>query len=95
MNITEYTSIPSLDATIERFLQALAEQGGPPLYTLSPEDARAVLAGVPLPQQAATRAHVLRALLALATGPPVGPQAYEDNGTAGRPVRLRERRLGQ
>jgi acetyl esterase len=46
MNITEHTPVPSLDATIERFLQVLAVQGGPPLYTLSPEEARAVLAGV-------------------------------------------------
>jgi acetyl esterase len=46
MSITEHVLIPSLDATIERFLAALAAQGGPPLYTLSPEEARAVLAGV-------------------------------------------------
>jgi acetyl esterase len=46
MSITEHALIPSLDATIERFLAALAAQGGPPLYTLSPEEARAVLAGV-------------------------------------------------
>jgi acetyl esterase len=46
MSISEHTPVPSLDATIERFLQALAMQGGPPLYILSPEEARAVLAGV-------------------------------------------------
>ncbi len=46
MSITEIAPIPSLDATIERFLQTLAAQGGPPLYTLSPTEARAVLAGV-------------------------------------------------
>src|SRR5260370_21849719 len=46
MSITEHTPIRSLDTTIERFLQALAAQGGPPLYALSPEEARAVLAGV-------------------------------------------------
>jgi AcrR family transcriptional regulator len=43
-------------------------------------------AGVPLPQQAATRKHMLRALLALVPGP-IGRQARDD-GTAGRPVRL-------
>src|SRR5260370_17183509 len=46
MSITEHTPILSLDATIERFLQALAAQGGPPLYALSPEEACAVLAGM-------------------------------------------------
>jgi acetyl esterase len=46
MSTTERTPLPSLDATIEYFLQALAAQGGPPLYTLSPEEARALLAGV-------------------------------------------------
>jgi acetyl esterase len=46
MSISEQTPVPSLDATIECFLQALAAQGGPPLYTLSPEGARAVLAGL-------------------------------------------------
>jgi acetyl esterase len=46
MSSTEQTPIPSLDATIECFLEALAAQGGPPLYTLSPEVARAVLAGL-------------------------------------------------
>ena len=44
MSITEHTSIPSLDATIERFLQTLTAQGGPPLYTLAPAEARAALA---------------------------------------------------
>jgi acetyl esterase len=46
MSIAETTPRLSLDATIERFLQALAAQGRPPLYTLSPEEARAVLAGI-------------------------------------------------
>jgi AcrR family transcriptional regulator len=46
-------------------------------------------AGVPLPQQEATRAHVLRALLALVPAP-TGSQARRDGGTAGRPVRLFE-----
>src|SRR5579859_6577134 len=46
MSITEHSPTPSLDATIERFLEALAAQGGPPLYTLPPEEARAVLAGM-------------------------------------------------
>lgn len=46
MTITERTPIPSLDATIERFLQAFATEDRPPLHTLSPKEARAVLAGV-------------------------------------------------
>ena len=46
MSVAEHTPIPSLDATIGRFLTKLAAQGGPPLYTLSPAAARAVLAGV-------------------------------------------------
>src|SRR5712692_11334988 len=46
MSVAAHTPIPSLDATIGRFLQKLAAQGGPPLYTLSPAEARAVLAGV-------------------------------------------------
>jgi acetyl esterase len=46
MSVTEQTHIPSLDATIDDFLKKLAAQGGPPLYTLSPAGARAVLAGV-------------------------------------------------
>jgi acetyl esterase len=36
----------SLDATTEAFIQSLAAQGGPPIYTLSPTDARAVLTRV-------------------------------------------------
>jgi AcrR family transcriptional regulator len=47
-----------------------------------------IAAGVPLPQQEATRMHVLRALLALVPTP-TGPQVRDDGGTAGRPVRLR------
>jgi acetyl esterase len=46
MSILEQTRIPSLDATTDRFLQQLAAQGGPPLHTLSPSAARAVLTGV-------------------------------------------------
>ncbi|SRR5579883_397394 len=46
MSITQHTPLPSLDATIERFLQSLAAQDGPPLHTLSPAAARAVLAGI-------------------------------------------------
>ena len=46
-------------------------------------------AGVPLPQQEATRAHMLRALLALVPTP-TSPQARDDGGIAGRPVRLFE-----
>ena len=43
---TDHIPVPSLDATIQRFVQELAAQGGPPLHTLSPEEARAVLAGL-------------------------------------------------
>src|SRR5439155_27228305 len=46
MSVTQHTQIPSLDRTIAGFLKRLAAQGGPPLYTLSPAGARAVLAGV-------------------------------------------------
>jgi AcrR family transcriptional regulator len=46
-------------------------------------------AGVPLPLQEATRAHMLHSLLALVPAP-TGPQARDDDGAAGRPVRLFE-----
>jgi acetyl esterase len=46
MSFAEQTHIPSLDATTDLFLQQLVAQGGPPLYTLSPTAARAVLTGV-------------------------------------------------
>ncbi len=42
----EHTPVPSLDAIIERFVHELAAQRGPPLHTLSPEEARAVLGGL-------------------------------------------------
>jgi hypothetical protein len=47
------------------------------------------VAGVPLTQQEATRAHVLRALLALVPTP-TGPQVRDDGGTVGRPGSLFE-----
>jgi AcrR family transcriptional regulator len=43
--------------------------------------------GVPLPQQEATRAQVLRALLALVPRSSTGPQASDDCSIAGRPLR--------
>jgi acetyl esterase len=46
VSITEHTSIPSLDRTIDGFVQKLAALGGPPLCTLSPAAARAALAGL-------------------------------------------------
>ena len=46
MNATVQSPIPTLDATINAFLKTLAAQGGPPLHTLSPAAARAVLAGL-------------------------------------------------
>ncbi len=45
-SVTEHTPVPSLDATIQRFVQELEAQGRPPLHPLSPEEARAVLAGL-------------------------------------------------
>jgi AcrR family transcriptional regulator len=48
-----------------------------------------VAADVPLSQQEATRAHVLRALLALVPAP-IGPQACDDGSAAGNPVSLFE-----
>jgi AcrR family transcriptional regulator len=44
-------------------------------------------AGVPLPQQEATRAHMLHSLLALVPAP-TGPQARVDGGGATHPVHL-------
>jgi AcrR family transcriptional regulator len=46
--------------------------------------------GVPLPQQAATRAHMLRALMSTA----FGPRALDDGGAAGRVVPLFEEPIG-
>lgn len=46
MTITERPFIPSLDATIERFLQSVVLENYPPLHTLCPDEARAVLAGI-------------------------------------------------
>ena len=38
-------TISGIEQNTQNFLQALAAQGGPPIYTLSPEDARNVLRG--------------------------------------------------
>src|SRR5262249_20825637 len=46
MSTPTFTEPLSLDATTEAFIKSLAAQGGPPLYTLSPPDARAVLTGI-------------------------------------------------
>src|SRR5437764_6556173 len=46
MSIVNNTQPASLDATTDRFLPVLAAPGGPPLYTLSPTAARAVLTDV-------------------------------------------------
>jgi AcrR family transcriptional regulator len=46
-------------------------------------------ASMPLPQREATRAHALRALLALVPTP-TGPQVRDNGGIAGSPVRLFE-----
>src|SRR5690242_2330428 len=46
MSATEQTPTPHLDATISRFLEQVAAQGGPPICALSPTAARAVLTAV-------------------------------------------------
>ena len=46
VNVREHTRIPSLDRMIDDFLRKRAALGGPPLFTLSPSEARAVLAGM-------------------------------------------------
>jgi AcrR family transcriptional regulator len=51
--------------------------------------------GVPLPEQTATRAHVLRALRALVPVPLTGPQACDGGGNAAHPVSLFEEAIGQ
>ncbi len=43
MSTAESTRLMNLDPAIASFLQALDAQGGPPLYSLSPKDAREVL----------------------------------------------------
>jgi acetyl esterase len=46
MSVPAGTEPVSLDATTDAFIKSLAAQGGPPLYTLSPADARNVLLNV-------------------------------------------------
>ncbi len=46
MSTAESTRLMNLDPDIAAFLQSLEAQGGPPLYTLSPQDARNVLVKV-------------------------------------------------
>lgn len=46
MSTSASTEPVSLDATTDAFIKALDAQGGPPLYTLSPADARNVLLSV-------------------------------------------------
>jgi acetyl esterase len=46
MSSTNMTQLVSLDAATDLFLKKLAAQSGPPLYTLSPTAARAVLTDV-------------------------------------------------
>jgi acetyl esterase len=46
MSTAESTRLMNLDPDIGAFLQKLEAQGGPPLYTLSPKDAREVLVKV-------------------------------------------------
>ena len=42
---TALAELPSVEPGTQKFLDRLAAQGGPPIYTLSPKDARAVLSG--------------------------------------------------
>lgn len=46
MNAAENTRLMNLDPSTAAFLQALEAQGGPPINTVSPKDARAVLVAV-------------------------------------------------
>lgn len=46
MSTAESTRLMNLDPDTAAFLQQLEAQGGPPLYTLSPQDARQVLVNV-------------------------------------------------
>ncbi len=46
MNTAESTRLTNLDPDTAAFLRALEAQGGPPLYTLSPQDARQVLINI-------------------------------------------------
>src|SRR5260370_32453537 len=46
MSTAERTHALNLDPGTEAFVKRLEAQGGPPLYTLSPTEARAVLTGV-------------------------------------------------
>jgi acetyl esterase len=39
------SAAPVLEPTTQNFVDALTAAGGPPIYTLSPDDARDVLAG--------------------------------------------------
>ncbi|HET6518285.1 MAG TPA: alpha/beta hydrolase, partial [Geminicoccaceae bacterium] len=58
---------PVLEPTTQRFIDGLAAAGGPPIYTLGPEAARAVLAGAQAGPVAAPAARVEDATF------PVGP----------------------
>jgi hypothetical protein len=45
VNMSNGQSTPTLEPTTQKFIDALSAAGGPPLYTLSPDAARKVLAG--------------------------------------------------
>jgi len=45
INMSNGQSTPTLEPTTQKFIDALSAAGGPPLYTLSPDAARKVLAG--------------------------------------------------
>jgi acetyl esterase len=45
MSIPQSAAAPVLEPTTQKFMDALAAAGGPPIYTLSPDAARDVLAG--------------------------------------------------
>jgi acetyl esterase len=42
---TASPATPTLESATQKFIDALSAAGGPPLYTLSPDAARKVLAG--------------------------------------------------
>ncbi len=60
-------SAPVLEPTTQGFIDALAAQGGPAIYTLSPADARNVLAGAQAKPVAKQAAHIEDRVL------PIGP----------------------
>jgi len=61
-----------LDSTVKQFLYKLCQANGPPLYTLTPNDARKVLNSLQNPSYPSTEVDVLDTIL------PIGPGRYQD-----------------